>query len=121
MALSATMEAALTQYFNWGLTNVRELENPVLIVFDYSPGGKSNLLSIAFHYSGGAKCWMSEANVCKIGDEGPNPHGDYRQFTHGGREFYPYSIRPFPQGIFEEIREFRSACQSLYRHVVWSE
>ena len=121
MALSARMKDALTQSFNWRLTNVPELENPVLIVFDYSPGDNANLLSIAFDYSGGAKCWMSEAQVCKIGDKGPNPHDDYRKFTHDAREFHPYSIRAFPQRIFEEIQEFRSACQRLYRHVVWSE
>ena len=43
----------------------------MLIVFDYSPRDNPNLLSIAFDYSGGAKCWMSEAQVCKIGGEGP--------------------------------------------------
>lgn len=121
MALSARMEDALTQFFNWKLANVPELENPVLIVFDYSPGDNSKLLSIAFDYSGGAKCWMSENQVCKIGDEGPNPHEEYRKFIYGGHEFHPYSIRPFPRTVYEEIQEFRSACQRLYRHVVWNE
>ena len=121
MALSAKMEDALTGSFNWTLTNVRELENPVLIVFDYSPGDNPNLLSIAFDYSGGAKCWMSEAQVFKIGEEGPNPHGDYGEFIYDGREFHPYSIQPLPQTVFEDIREFRSACQRLYQHVDWSE
>ena len=121
MALSAQMENMLTRSFNWKLTNVPELENPALIVFDYSPQDNLNLLSIAFDYSGGAKCWMSEAQVRKIGSEGPNPHEDYREFVCDGRKFYPYSIRPLPQIIFEDINEFRSACQRLYRHVVWSE
>ena len=121
MALSAKMEDALTRSFNWKLTNVPELENPVLIVFDYSPRDNPNLLSIAFDYSGGAKCWMSEAKVCKIGDKGPNPYGDYREFIHDGRKFHPYSIEPLPQTVLEDIREFRSVFQRLYRHVDWSE
>ena len=121
MALSAKMEAALTRYFHWKLTNVPELETPVLIVFDYSPRDNPNLLSIAFDYSGGAKCWMSEAQVCTIGGEGPKPHGDYREFIRDGREFHPYSITPLPKTVFEDIQEFRAACQRLYPHVVWSE
>lgn len=120
-ALSTQMEDVLTRSFNWKLTNVPELENRVLIVFDYSPRDSPNLLSIAFDYSGGAKCWMSEARVRKIGGEGPNPHSDYRKFVCDGREFHPYSIRPLPQTIFADIQEFRSACQCLYRHVEWSE
>ena len=115
------MEDALTQSFNWKLRNVPELENPVLFVFDYSPRDNPNLLSIAFDYSGGAKCWMSEDQVRKIGNKGPKPHEDYRKFTHDERKFHPYSIQPFPQTVFEEIREFRSACQRLYRHVIWNE
>lgn len=121
MGLSARMEDALTRSFNWKLTNVVELENPVLIVFDYSPWDNPNPLSIAFDYSGGAKCWMSEDRVCKIGNEGPNSHADYREFVLDGRKFHPYSIRPLPQAVFENIREFSSVCRLLYRHVVWSE
>ena len=121
MALSAKMKDALTRSFNWKLTNVTELENLVLIVFNYSPRDNPNLLSIAFDYSGGAKCWMSEAQVCKIGDVGPNPKRDYQEFVHDGREFHPYSIEPLPQTVFEDIQEFRAACQRLYQHVVWSE
>ena len=121
MALSENMKDVLTRSFNWKLTNVQELENPVLIVFDYSPRDNPNLLSIAFDYSGSAKCWMSEAQVSKIGDVGPNPYETYREFIRDERKFYPYSIEPLPPTAFEDIREFRSACQRLYRHVDWSE
>ena len=121
VSLLAQMKEALDQSFKWRLTNVRELENPVLIVLDYSPGDDQRPLSIAFDFSGGAKCWLSEAKVRKIGDDGPKPHQDYRSFVFEGRKFHPYSITAFPQTIFQEIREFTSACRHLYQHADWSE
>lgn len=121
MTLSAGMTDALTRSFNWTLRNVPELESPVLMVLDYSPRDMPHLLSIAFDYSGGPKCWLSEPKVQKIGNDGPNPHADYRTFSLDGRTFHPYSIQAFPQAIFDDILEFKSACRSLYRHVVWSE
>lgn len=121
MALSAEMTDALAGSFHWKLTNVPELESPVLMVFDYSPRNEPHLVSIAFDYSGGPKCWMSESKVRKIGDKAPNPHPDYRMFVFDGRTFHPYSIQAFPSSIFEDIHEFKSACHRLYQHVIWSE
>lgn len=121
MALSAEMKDALAGSFHWKLTNVPELESPVLMVFDYSPRNEPHLASIAFDYSGGPKCWLSESKVRKIGDEAPNPHPDYRMFVFDRRTFHPYSIQAFPPSIFEDIHEFKSACHRLYQHVVWSE
>ena len=121
MTLPAQMKEALDQSFKWRPTNVPELENPVLIVLDYSPGDDQRPLSIAFDFSGGAKCWLSETKVRKIGDDGPKPHPDYRKFVFEGREFHPYSIRAFPQAIFAEIQKFQSACRGLYQHADWNE
>ena len=114
------MKEALDQSFKWRLTNVPELENPVLIVLDYSPSDTQPLLSIAFDFSGGPKCWLSESRVIKIDDDGPRPYLDYRKFVFEGREFCPYSIRALPQVTFEEFRELASACRSLYHYVDWS-
>ena len=121
MELTATMEEALDQRFNWKLTNVPELDQPVLIVFDYSPSDDQRPLSIAFDSSCGAKCWLSAAKVRKIGNKGPRSHQKYRSFVFEGRKFHPYSIRAFPQTIFQEIREFTSACRQLCQHADWSE
>ena len=119
MALSAQMKETLDQSFKWKLTNVPELENPVLIVLDYSPSDDQRPLSIAFDYSGGRKCWLSESKVSKIGDDGPKPYPKYRKFVFEGREFYPYSIVAFPQAIFDEFQEFAAACRCLYQHADW--
>ena len=121
MAMTTTMKEALDQRFNWRLENAPELERPVLIVLDYSPSDDQPSLSIAFDFSGGPKCWMTESRVRKIGGQGPKLYAKYRKFVFGGREFHPYSIRAFPQAIFEELPEFASACQCLYQHVDWSE
>ena len=119
MTLSVEMTEALNERFRWRRTNVSALENPILVVLDYSPGDDQRLLSIAFDLSGGPKCWLTESHVREIGGKGPNPHLDYKKFVFEGREFYPYSIVAFPQTIFQEIREFAAACRCLYGHINW--
>ena len=120
MELSPQMENALNDRFNWKLTNVPELETPVLAVYDYSPSDRQFPVSIAFDYSGGPKCWLSESSMKKINDDAPRPYPDYRQFVLEGRQFHPYSIQAFPESIFKNINEFVSACRKLYQHVEWS-
>ena len=120
MALTTTMKEALDQHFNWTLTNVPELEQPVLIVLDYSPSNARLLLSIAFDFSGGAKCWLTASKVTKVGNAGPKPYNDYRKFVFKGQAFHPYSIKAFQRDIFDDIQQFRSACAILYQHVDWS-
>lgn len=117
MGLSPQMRDALDYRFNWKLTNVSELENPVLAVFDYSPSDSQRPVSIAFDYSGGPKCWLSELSVREIDNNGPKHHPKYREFVLEGRQFHPYSIQSLPRTIFEDIDEFVSVCQRLYRHV----
>ena len=114
------MKEALNQRFKWKLTNVPELEQPVLIVLDYSPSIDRPLLSIAFDSSDGPKCWLTTSKVTQIGDNGPNPYEDYRKLVFEGQEFHPYSIESFPKAIFEDIQQFRRACEVLYQHADWS-
>ena len=121
MTLTESMKDALNRRFNWRLCNVPELEQPVLVVLDYSPTDRLPPLSIAFDWAGGPKCWMSTSKVVRILNKGPKPHSAYRSFTIEERTFYPYSIRAFPQTIFGEIEQFKTACHSLYQHVDWNE
>ena len=120
MELTSTMKEALDQHFNCKLANVPELEQPVLIVLDYSLSIDRPLLSIAFDLSGGPKCWLTASKVIQIGGDGPNPHEDYRKFVFEGQEFHPYSIKSFPKAVFEDIQQFRRACEVLYQHADWS-
>lgn len=106
--------------FKWKLTNVPVLEKPALIVFDYSPGGAMPPLSIAFDWSGGPKCWLSETRLIAIGNNLPKSHPKYKKFNLDGRQFYPFSIRAFPKEIFGNIDAFIDACQGLYEHVGWN-
>ena len=117
MTLSTKMTEALDQRFRWRRTNVPALENPILVVLDYSPSDDQRLLSIAFDLSSGPKCWLTETHVREIGGKGPNPHSDYKRFAFEGREFHPYSIEAFPQTIFQEIHEFVAACRCLGNYI----
>ncbi len=118
MSLSQEMKDQLDRSFNWRLTNVPELQPPVLVVLDYSPSSDQRPVSIAFDFTGGRKCWLSEQQVRRIDGRGPNPYMDYREFTFAGRRFHPYSIEAFPRDIFEDIKQFDNACWRLYQHVV---
>ena len=120
MALSEEMAKALDRRFKCRLTNVPVLEKPVLIMFDYSPGDNMPPLSIAFDWSGDAKCWLTETELVEINDERPKLHPEYKTFKFEGREFHPFSIIAFPRSIFENIDDFALACRSLYEHVVWN-
>ena len=119
MELLEEMTKALDRLFKWKLTNVPVLEKPVLIVFDYSPRDDTPPLSIAFDWAGGSKCWLSEIQLKKIGDNLPKFHSKYKKFTLEGREFHPFSIQAFPKAIFDNIEDFTHACRSLYEHVDW--
>ena len=102
------------------LAQVPVLESPVLLILGYSPSVGEQPLSIAFDYGCGAKCWMTAAKVRKIGEVGPNPYEEYKEFTWEGRQFKPYSIRSLSASIFEDIDTLTAACRKLYRHVVWA-
>lgn len=117
--LSVAMKEKLDQLFNWKLTQVKVLESPVLLIFDYSPSVSERPLSIAFDYGCGAKCWMTASKVREIAGVAPNPHEDYKEFTWEERQFKPYSIQSLSESIFEDIDTLREACRKLYRHVVW--
>ena len=119
MELSAEMVYALDERFKWYRGTVPELDEPeLLIVFNYSPAIDRPLLSIAFDLSGGARCWMS-VRTEKKGDKGPNPHSDYRTFRCEGITFLPYSVTSFEMGIFANIQELETACESLYQYAVF--
>ena len=118
MALLKEMEKELSRSFKWRLENVPDLDEPVLVVLDYSPSNDQPPISIAFDYNGGPKCWLSELQVYERNGHKPNRHPEYREFVFEGRRFYPYSIQAFPKNIFESIEQFTDACRSLYRHAV---
>lgn len=108
----------LNHSFKWKLANPPELDQPVLIVFDYSPSVEQCPICIAFDLSGGPKCWLSESQVFAIDGVMPNHHAGYRQFVFEGRKMYPYSIQALPGDLFTDINRFKSVCQSLYWHTV---
>ena len=115
--LTEAMNEKLDQIFNWTLAQVPALENPVLLILDYSPSLGDPPLSIALDRGCGPKCWMTAPAVRKIGNAAPNPKEDYREFTWQGRQFKPYSIEPLSGSIFEDIDALMAVCRRLYCHV----
>ncbi len=119
MALSEQMCEALNKYFKWKLTNVPDLDPPVLVIFDYSPAPHQPIVSIAFDFSGGAKCWLTATNVRHENGDGPSSHPDYREFTLDARKFHPYSITPLQSDLFTDIRILKKICRSMYAYILW--
>ncbi len=120
MRPSEEMKVHLDRTFKWRLVNPAELDQPVLVVIDYSPSNDQCPISIAFDCNGGSKCWLSESAVYPISGEKPSSHADYRKFVFEGREFYPYSIEAPPPEIFTDIEQFEDVCRRLYQHTVRS-
>lgn len=120
MDLSEEMAAALQRRFKHRITNVPVLDQPVFVVFDYSPTTPEPPLSIAFDCGGDAKCWLSERDLIEIGDHRPKSHPAYKEFTLEGRQFHPFSVEAFGMSIFENIEELTIACRRLYGHISWS-
>ena len=117
--LAAALTEKLDEFCHWCLTQVPVLENPVLLILDYSPSAGERPLSIALDYGCGPKCWMTAGNVRNIGTEGPNPHEDYQEFIWKGRQFKPYSIRSLSGSVFHDFDALKAVCRKLYQHVVW--
>ena len=118
--ISAAMQEKLNDFAMWKLVQVPVLEEPVLVILDYSPSMEQLPLSIAFDYGRGPKCWMTASRVRKIGDDAPKYHEDYREFPWKGRQFMPYSIQKLPESIFQDINILHAACRQLYQHVEWA-
>ena len=117
--ISAAMHEKLNECVKWTLAQVPVLEDPVLLILDYSPSMEQPPLSIAFDYGCGPKCWMTASKVRKIGNKAPKYHEDYKEFPWEGRQFIPYSIKKLPSSIFEDINDLQAACRKLYQHVEW--
>ena len=118
--ISTAMQEKLNEWAKWALAQVPVLEDPVLLILDYSPSMEQPPLSIAFDYGCGPKCWMTASKVQQIGNEAPKYHEDYRDFSWEGRQFIPYSIQTLPESIFVDINALRAACRKLYQHVEWA-
>ena len=117
MELSEEFKEGLKESFAWEYTNISNLDEPVLIIFNYSPPSESRPFSFAFSLRGNPKCWISHDKVKKVGDKSPNRHQEYRDFDYDGQRFYAYSVQAFENPTFSDIAEFKKVCKRLYAHI----
>lgn len=121
MEFSEEFRAGLNEYFDWEYTNIPNLGEPVLIIFNYSPSSKLSPFSFAFSSRESPKCWISHHKVKDVGGESPNRHQEYRDFNYNGQKFYAYSIQPLEKSTFRDITKFKKACNRLYVNIDWGE
>ena len=117
MELSEEFREGLNEYFDWEYTNIPNLEEPVLIIFNYSPLSESLPFSFGFSLRGSPKCWISHDKVKEVGGESPNRKQDYRDFNYKGQRFYAYSVQSFENSTFRNIAEFKKVCKRLYANI----
>ena len=117
MELSEEFREGLAEYFDWEYTNIPNLEEPVLIISNYSPSSEFHPFSFAFSLRGSPKCWISHDKVKKVGDEAPNRHPDYKDFNRNRQKFYAYSVRAFENSTFTDIAKFKRVCDKLYANI----
>lgn len=117
MKLSEEFKKGLNEYFDWEYKNISNQDEPVLIVFNYSPSSESRPFSFAFNLRRKPKCWISHDKVKEIGDKSPNRRQDYGDFNHKGQNFYAYSVQAFENSTFNNIVEFKKVCNRLYANI----
>ena len=117
MELSEKFRAELNEYFDWEYTNIPNLEEPVLIISNYSPSSELPPFSFAFSLRRSPKCWISHDKVKKVGNEAPNRYPDYKDFNHTGQRFYAYSVRALENSTFTDIAKFKRVCDRLYANI----
>ena len=97
--------------------DVPNLDAPVFMVLNYSPGKGFAPASMAFDCQGDPKCWLSEPQVENIAGNGPKRHKPYRDFQYGGRQFYGYSIHPVPIETLLSARNVKEILPEFYAHM----
>ena len=117
MELSEEFKEELNGYFNWKHTNISNLDQPVLIILNYSPSSESRPFSFAFNLTGQPKCWMSHDKVRKFDGKPPRRYEKYKDFNYKGQRLYAYSVRAFKNSTFSNIAEFKEICDRLYAHM----
>ena len=117
MELSKEFREELAEYFDWEYTNIPNLEEPVLMIFNYSPSNESSPFSFAFSLRGNPKCWISHDKVKEVGDKAPNRYPDYKDFNHNRQKFYAYSVQAFENSTFSDIAKFKRVCNRLYANI----
>lgn len=117
MEFSEEFREGLNESFDWKYTNVSNLEEPVLMIFNYSPSSELPPFSFAFSLRGSPKCWISHDKMKKVGNEAPNRYPDYKDFNHNRQKFYAYSVRAFEKATFSDITKFKKVCNRLYVNI----
>ena len=115
--------------FDWEFIHPCNITEPILLIKNYAPSTEQPLVSFAFtlekYYQGnsggmGSKCWMTCSKVKKIEEQGPNQYSDYREFTHNGTKYFPFSVG-LGEYTYEHIQSIRELCKNLYGHLDFSE
>jgi len=119
MELSEEFKKGLYDNFRWKHTNISNLDQPVLIILDYSPTSESVPFSFAFNLDGESRCWISHNKVKTVGGNNslPTLYEAYKEFCYEGTKFYPYSIVAIEDTVFSNIAEFKGVCERLYAHI----
>ncbi len=115
----------LDNYFSWEVDFVKNQNDPMLFIHDYSDSAEnlklaSFALSLA-QYSASAfpnKCWITNEKVKPIdggNGEMPSNHSDYKEFLYKGKKFYPFSVN-----IVQDNTAVGIIVDLLYQHIDWS-
>lgn len=117
MELSEKFKLKLDNEFDWKISNISNLDSPVLIISGYSPTNEARPFSFAFELPDGTnKCWLSNELVKEIDGTAPKHHPDYSEFFYNNCLFYPFSVQ-LPYNIFIDFSIFKDICKSLYSHI----
>ena len=116
------LQPGLSSLFKYEICYVKNLDEPILIILDYSPQNNEPLASFAFslgEYDGGIfppKCWMTHTELSPEYQDPPRLHEGYKKFSYEGNQFYPFSVN-LSEYTPKDVTSIKNVINSLYGHI----
>ncbi len=123
------LQDTLSNYYKISFTDIANIDDPLLIIHDYSPSDSNlNLVSFTFslleYYKGrnnifSEKFWVTHSKVKDpTGSNTPNPNPAYKEFVYGNT-FYPFSAKLNNKFNFLDQKSIALLLNSLYSTIDW--
>lgn len=120
------LSPGLNEMFMHKIDYVNNVSEPILFIFNHSPGNDEPVASFALSMinyeqnSFPSKCWMNHEKVGPVSGVLPKLHDEYKRFSFNGYIFHPFSV-----GLSEykpkDLSSIKSLVNRLYQHIIFGD
>lgn len=118
------LQPELAKWFQYEICYIDNLDEPVLLILDYSSQNNappaSFALSLADYEEGKfpSKCWITHNKVRPVGNQPnlPKLHDAYKEFSSCGHKFHPFSVQLHDYNP-QKADSIKQLIDSLYCHI----